>query len=69
MSEYEDHLSTWGASCGAPLAVYKGHLDALLTEQRKAAEDRCANVVSVLHSTSKSKALTPVTLPLTAPLV
>lgn len=27
----EDHLSTWGPHCGAPLEVYKGHLRTLLT--------------------------------------
>ena len=25
------HLSTWGPNCGAPLAVYRGHLFKLLT--------------------------------------
>jgi DNA polymerase-3 subunit epsilon len=26
----ESHLSTWGPSCGAPLSVYRGHLEKLL---------------------------------------
>ena len=26
----ERHLSTWGSNCGAPLAVYRGHLEKLL---------------------------------------
>ena len=28
--ELADHLETWGKNCGAPLAVYRGHLEKLL---------------------------------------
>jgi hypothetical protein len=38
--EYELHLSTWGPNCGAPLDVYKGHLDVLLKAARELAEEK-----------------------------
>ena len=45
---YEEHLATWGPNCGAPFAVYKGHLDALLEDIRQREMDRCCNVITSL---------------------
>jgi hypothetical protein len=39
-AEYESHMSTWGPNCGAPKAVYEGHLRVLLEAYRKALMSR-----------------------------
>ena len=32
LPELHDHLETWGAHCGAPRAVYRGHLVRMLVD-------------------------------------
>lgn len=45
LTEYLNHLETWGRNCGAPPGVYQGHLDILLRARVAAEEDRVAGLI------------------------
>lgn len=44
LAEYDSHISTWAAHCGAPKSVYIGHLEKLLQAAVKAEREACARI-------------------------
>lgn len=41
-----EHLATWGPNCGAPQAVYAGHLRILLDAAQTAEREACADLAA-----------------------
>lgn len=53
LAEYDSHISTWAAHCGAPKGVYIGHIEKLLQAAIKAEREACARIAD---SEAKSRA-------------